>query len=769
MTATEPPQAPVQWLGRAVPRREDVRFVTGAARYSGDFRPEGVLWAAFVRSPIASATNLKVDVTAAVGGPGVVGAFTAADLRLKDIPGSGGPGRPEAPEMPRPPLAKDRIRYVGEPLAVVVAEDAYSAVDALELVDVVFDDAVVVASVEQALQDTDLLFEGAGTNVVHRATAGADGVDVNARPKRVTVEVVNQRVSPVPIEPLAFLAEPGPDRRLTVHCGHQAPHRLKRQLALQLGIEVERIRVVVPDTGGGFGMKAMLYPEYPITAALALRLGRPVLWQQTRSEMFMGGTHGRGMRSSVTLEGDDDGRVHAASVELLADVGAYPHNGSGVPLFTSYMAPGPYDIQQVSVSTTMVVTNRAPTGSYRGAGRPEATYALERAMDAFARQVGLDPEEVRRRNLIRPEQMPYRSATGALYDGGDYRRALDRALELADADEVRRQQALRLAAGENPIGLGMAVFVERAGGDADSTEYGRVEVTDDGEIIARTGSSAAGQGHETVFSQVVASVFGMTPDDVTVIEGDTDAVASGTGSFASRSLQIGGSALHIAAQRVKQCACETAADLLNVQPGLIDALPGGSFAARTDPTKKVSLAEAAVHGRARGAELMAEEEWSAHAQTFPYGACVVVVEVDLETGRIEVQKVVAVDDCGKVINPLIVEGQVHGSLLQGIAQALFEGIDYDQDGQPRTSSLVDYAVPTAPDAPAFTTDRIVTPAPSNPLGAKGAGESGCIGAPPAVVNAVLDALAPHGVSDLHMPLTPEHVWRAISEGRREER
>ena len=752
---------PRSWLGVPVPRREDARFLTGTAVYAADVRPEGLLYAAFVRSPIASATGVTTDVGPARDAPGVVAAFAADDLDLPDIPGRGGPGRPEAPAMTRPPLARGTVRYLGEPVAVVVADDPYAAVDAAELVDLDFTEAGVAATAAAALEDEVLLFPAAGSNVVAR-TAVPEGVtpDLDRWPVRAVVEIQQQRLAPVPIEPVSIVAAPDGDGRLTVWCGHQAPHRLRRQLAGLLRLDQEAIRVIVPDVGGAFGMKSMLYPEYPVVAAAALRLGRPVAWHQTRYEQFISGTHGRAMRHRVELAGEPDGRIRAGRIEILADLGAYPHNGSGVPLFAQLLAQGAYDIADFAVSTTMVVTNRAQTGPYRGAGRPDANFAMERAVDAFARRVGLDPADVRRRNLVRPAQMPYRTATGALYDGGDYPAALARALELADEPAVRAEQARRRAAGEDPVGLGIGMFVERAGGDAASTEYARVEIDVQGRVCARAGSSATGQGHETVYSQIVASALGVHPDEVTVIEGDTDAVAGGTGSFASRSAQVGGSALHVVAQRVRECACELAGRLLEVPPAELAPRPGGGYAAGG---RAVTLAEVAAYAQRQGVELAAEETWSPGAQTFPYGACVAVVEVERDTGRVLLRRMVAVDDCGRLLNPLIVEGQLEGSLLQGVAQALYEGIEYDESAQLLNGSLADYAVPTAPDAPVYTTAHLETPAPSNPLGVKGAGESGCIGAPPAVVNAVLDALAPYGVTDLQMPLTPQQVWRCLQE------
>ncbi|MFC0529949.1 xanthine dehydrogenase family protein molybdopterin-binding subunit [Phytohabitans kaempferiae] len=734
------------------PRREDARLLNGGARYTADIRPDGCLYAAFARATVASATGVTVDVEAARSLPGVVAAFVAADLDLKDIPATLGHGRPAPPAMTRPPLVRDRIRYVGEPLAVVVADDPYVAADAATLVTATYDPAPVVATPAAALDGAALLFPDAGTNLVLPAVTIPEGAtpDLDRWPVRVTVEVENPRLAPVPMEPIAFVAAPGPDGRLTIYCGHQAPHRLKRQMCDLVGLDPAAVRVVVPDVGGAFGMKAQLYPEYPVVTACAARLGRPVAWHQTRTEQFESGAHGRGMYQRVELAGTEDGRIRAARVEILGDVGAYPHNGSAVPLFTRLMAQGAYDIDEVAVTTRIVVTNRAPTGPYRGAGRPEAAYGMERAVDAYAQAAGLDPAEVRLRNLIRPEQMPYRTHTGALYDGGDYAAALRMALDLAGTGEV----AAARAAGAT-VGLGMCVYVERSNGDPAGTEYGSVSVHPDGTVVARSGSSALGQGHESVWSRIVGDALGVPASDVRVVQGDTDAVPAGTGSFASRSATVGGSALHNAALAVREQLRDAAAKLLGVPPGELAGHLGG-----------LSVAEVAGAVHAEGGRLFAEQEFASGAQNFPYGACVAVVTVDQDTGLVTLRRLVAVDDCGVVLDPLIVEGQLEGSLLQGVAQALFEEVVYDGDGRPLTTDLGSYTLPTAPDAPpGYVTGRLVTPAPSNPLGVKGAGEAGCIGAPPAIVNAVLDALRPYGVDDLRMPLTPARVWAALQTSR----
>lgn len=742
-------------------RREDARLVTGRGTFVSNDRRGGMLYAGFVRSYLAHGVVSDVDVSTATDVDGVVAAFAGDDLDLQPIPGSTGRG-PSAVEMTRPPLARDRVRYVGEPLAVVLGTTRGAVADGVEQVVVELDPLPVVADAQAALRDETHLHPAAGTNVVGRLEA-PDGVsvpDLDRWPVKIDVTVESPRLAPVTVEPLSILAEVVDDV-LHVRCGHQAPHRLQRQLAQLLDLELDRVRVIVPDTGGGFGMRGMLFPEHLVISAVARRLQRPVLWTETRTESFQGGTHGRAMSHRVRLAGDTDGRIRAGHVLITAEVGGYPHNGSHVPGFAQLMGPGSYDIPEFKVETTIVVTNRAPTGSYRGAGRPEATLAIERGVEAFGRAAGLDAVEVRRRNLVTADKMPYRSATGARYDSGDYPAALDALLELVDVDAVRAEQDRRSADAPSALGIGIAMFVERAGGAADSAEYARVELDLDGHVVVRAGTAASGQGHETVWSAIAGRVFGGDPDDVEVITGDTARVASGVGSFASRSAQVGGSAIFRRSEAVRDQVLELAGRLLEVDTADLEVL-GGSVAVRGAPDVSVTLAEVARAARERGDEIASEESYSPHAQTFPYGAVAAIVEVDTETGAIDLQRIVAVDDCGTVLDEAIVEGQVHGSLAQGIGQALFEELIYDEQGQLITSTLMDYLAPSAADVPTIETGRSVHPAPSNPLGAKGSGESGCLGAPPAIVHAVLDALRHHGVHDLQMPLTPRRVFEALA-------
>lgn len=745
---------------RSFLRLEDRRLITGGGRYVADLAPPDTVHLAFVRSTEAHARITAID-TAAVDRAGVVGLFTAADLDLADIPGDS--IATAAPGFGRPHLAHERVRYVGEPIVVVAGTSAAAAVDAADQVWIDFESLPAVVDPRQSVEDQVLIHETAGTNVVHRSDLAVgellDDYEVVAE-----IDVTNQRLAPNPIEPLVILAIPGDSGHLTVYISHQRPHGVQARLAELIPMDRAKLHVVVPDVGGAFGMKGMTYPEHTVTAAIALRLGQAVMWAERRREHLSGGTHGRGSAHRVKLMGTRDGRIQRAEIDILADVGAYPHNGTGIPNFSRLVALGLYDIESVSVRTTAVVTNAAPTGSYRGAGRPEAAYAIERAVEAFARAADLDPVEVRLANFLPTEALPHRTPTGAVYDSGDYAQALRRAVDLVELDRLRDEQQARLAEGRNPIGVGFGAFVERAGGAVDAGEYGRVEVDRTGSIIVRTGSASSGQGHETAWAQLAAEALGVSPADIRYVAGDTDEVAQGTGTFASRSAQIGGSAIWLTAHAVRQKAIELAADLFEASPADV-VLAEGNFSIVGVAGTALSWSQVAEAAQTRGVELSAEEWFVPGAQTFPYGVHVAVVEVDLDTGEVRLERIVAVDDCGNVINPMIVEGQLHGSLLQGIGQALYEGVQYSEEGQLLTSTLIDYAIPRATDAPPIMSERLVHPAPSNPLGAKGAGESGCIGAPPAIVNAVLDALRPYGVTDLQMPLRPATVWTALARSK----
>ncbi|HET6794051.1 MAG TPA: xanthine dehydrogenase family protein molybdopterin-binding subunit [Acidimicrobiales bacterium] len=749
-------------LGHAVHRSEDPSFLTGAAAYVDDLDVQGALRVLFVRSPVAHARIARLDLSTARSSPGVVGVFAADELSLPPSPA----GR--RPALARPRLAGDVVRYVGEPFAVIVAESLPAATDAAELVDVDFEPLpVVVDPVAAMAEDAPLLFPDHGANVVSDTSPDALDEDVLAGSEVVVrARFVNQRVAPVPVEGNAALADPRPADgvELTVFASTQAPFGVRREVADALGMEESAIRVVAPAVGGGFGAKGGAYPEVIVLAALARRLGRPVRWAETRSENLVAMTHGRAQVQDVELGARRDGTLVGLRARVVTDVGAYSWRGTFLPGVTRVMASGVYRIPRIAVRPMAVVTNTTPTGPYRGAGRPEAAAMLERAMDMLAAELGLDPVELRRRNFITPDEFPYRSPTGVTYDSGDYGAALDRALSIVGYDAVRRDQAERRSRGDRRLlGIGVSTYAEISGMGG---EFGAVSVAADGRVTVTTGTSPHGQGHATTLAQVAASVLRVPFTDVTVVHSDTATVPRGVGTFGSRSGQLGGSAVMRAGEAVVEQARHLAAAALEADPGDIVQTDDGRFGVAGVPARALSWTElvalsAVSEGEPGGAALAAEFDFTQDA-TFPFGAHVAVVEVDTDTGRVTLQRMVAVDDCGRLINPMIVEGQIHGGLAQGVAQALYEAVAYDPDGNPLTSNLVDYCVPTAPDLPAWETDHTMTPTPNNPLGIKGVGESGTTGSTPAVQNAVVDALSHLGVRHLDMPLTAERVWRAIN-------
>lgn len=749
-------------LGTPMRRLEDGPLVVGAGAFIADLIDGETIHAAFVRSPVAHGTFAPPSLDEALAMPGVVAAFRADSLDLPDLPSSPGRGAPDAIGMGQPALARQRVRHVGEPVAVVVAETAREAFDAVESIWVDYEILPAVTDVSSALENKTLLFPEAGTNLVHEETTGSGGVPPTYQ-RVAEVEIEIPRVSPVTIEPLTILVKPnGPG--LDVWCGHQSPGRLPHMLGEMVGLDPSLIRVRVPDVGGAFGTKGQFYAEYPVVTAIARRLQRPVVWIQSRREQLMSGTHGRGQSIRVKIGGDDDGRIRGVHLEILGDLGAYPLTGSRIPSFTAYVSQGLYDIEHLEAHTVVAVTNKAPTGPYRGAGRPEGAIAIERAVDAFAAEVGLKPEDVRRRNYIPSASLPFTTTTGAIYDSGDYAGALELALETVDIDKWRREQEERRRRGGDPIGIGIGTFIERAGGAIGSSEYGKVELAANGSIVVRTGSTAAGQSHRTVWSQIAASVFSVPPDVITFYAGDSREVASSTGSFASRSAQLGGSAVFRSALEVRRIATRVASEMLESAEADLELIDG-SFQVVGSPDSSTSLAAVAAEAARQGVDLSAEESFNPDAQTFPYGAYIAVVEVELDTGEVKLLRLVAVDDCGNVLNPMVVEGQLHGSVMQGIGASLLESIIYDDDGQLLTPNLVTYLIPTATQHVPLESRRLFHPAPSNPLGVKGAGEAGCIGVPPAILNAVHDALRDHGVTSISFPLTAGRVWEAIHHAR----
>jgi carbon-monoxide dehydrogenase large subunit len=748
------------FVGQRVLRREDARFLRGAGRYVENLDVSEALHVTFVRSPVAHARVAGVDVSEARAAGAQ--AFTAADLDLGTFDPPPFPGLDQ--RMGRPFLAHEVVRFAGDIVAIVVTHTRAEGFDAAELVAVDYEELPAVADPHRALAGDVLLFTEAGTNVCRRGGPEQrdeglfDGCDAV-----VSGRLVSQRLAPSPLEARSSAAAVGDDGRLTVWLSTQTPHQDRAGLARALGLDPSAVRVVAPDVGGGFGAK-ILSAEDVLVAWLARKLGRPVRWTETRSENMVAMTHGRAAVLDFTIGGSRDGRVQAYRLDVLQDVGAYPGIAAILPGFTGLMASGVYGIPKIEVGFTCVVTNTTPIGPFRGAGRPEATQAVERGIDLFAAEVGLDPAEVRRRNFIQPDAFPYTTASGAGYDSGDYERALDLALDAAGYAALREEQRRRRAeGGVRQLGIGVSAYVEITNGLPEG-EFGAVEITADGEAVLRTGSFSHGQGHETTFAMIVADRLGIPLQSVRVVKGDTDEVLRGTGTYGSKSTQIGGVAAGLAADDVVERAKSLAADLLEASAAdVVLDVDAGAFHVVGAPRPSLSWAELASRLEERGqlGELRAEHDFAPGVPTFPFGAHVAVVEVDTETGAVELRRLVAVDDAGRIINPVIAQGQVHGGVATGVAQALYEEVVYDDDGNPLTASLLAYAFPSAAELPSFDDVPMETPTPINPLGAKGIGESGTIGATPAVQNAVADALAPLGVRHVDMPANGERVWRAL--------
>jgi carbon-monoxide dehydrogenase large subunit len=752
-------------VGGAVPRAEDERFITGAARYTEDVPADGALHAEFVRAYPAHARVLSIEAGEARATPGVVGVYTAADLDGPPIWRS-----ERVPEgMWRPVLAGDTVRFAGEQVAVVIAETRAQAMDAAEAVAVDYEPLpVVVDPIEAVRADAPALFPGHGTNVALTLEGGREGALEDAKVV-VRARFVNQRVAPAPLEGNAILAVPLAGRGLTVWVSTQVPFWLRKELAAAIGLEEERIRVIAPAVGGAFGAKIYPCAEHVVVAALALRLGRPVRWVETRSEGMVTMTHGRAQVQDVALGARRDGTLTGIRVRVVADCGAYPGANDEIVTGTRLMVAGPYRIPRVDFHADLVVTNTTPVSAYRGAGRPEATALLERAMDMLAAELALDPAELRRRNLLRPDQFPYTTPAGATYDTGAYAAALDEALRLAGYEGLRREQADRRARGDRVLlGVGLSSYVEVTASDGPPTsEYGSVEVHPDGTVTVATGISPHGQGHETSLAQIAAGTLGVPFEAVRVVHSDTGLLPRGEGTWGSRSLQMAGPAVLSASQNVVEKARHIVAHLLEVSVEDVVQADGriGVVGAPERSLTWAEIATAAVdparlpQGMEPGCAAYGDVEQG--GGTFPFGSHVAVVEVDTETGHVRLRRHVAVDDAGRILNPLLADGQVHGGLAQGIAQALFEEVRYDGDGNPLTANLTAYAMPSAAELPTFETAHTETPTPLNPLGAKGIGEVATIGSTPAVQNAVIDALSHLGVRHLDLPLTSERVWRAI--------
>ena len=751
-------------LGSRVLRTEDPKFLTTGGVYAADLRDErldGAAYVTYVRSTMAHGRIVSIDTTDAAAAPGVIAVFTADDLDVDGLP----PKIPffPAPMMNRPFLAKDTVRFAGEPVAVIVTESPQQGEDAAELVFVDIDPLPAVIDLEHAASDEVLLFPEVGTNTMIAAPATRpddffDGCDVV-----VTARIRNNRVAGAPLE-VRSAAAAWIDGRATLWTSTQAPHNVKKSLVDTYGLDEGQVHVIAPDVGGGFGPKIDPYPEEGLLPWIARRIDRPVRWTETRSENMVAMGHGRAHLQDIEIGGTRDGKVLAYRLDVLADGGSFAAIGAILPVaMTKMMAAGTYAIPKIDFGVQVVATNTVSTVAYRGAGRPEATAAIERAMDLFAAEIGMDPAEVRRVNLVPAADFPHTTPMGATYDNGEYEQALQTALDAVGYDELRADQARRREAGAaKQLGSGVSTYVEiTAGPNPVTAEHATVEVLPDGSARVLTGTSPHGQGHATSWAMLASDSLGIPMDRITVVHGDTDLVPSGVGTFGSRSLQVGGSAVFTAAGQVVDKARELAAGLLEAAADdVVLDTDAGAFHVAGTPSVNVGWTDVVAAAGDDG--LKVALEFAGSTATFPFGAHVAVVEVDTEIGEARLVRILTVDDAGRIVNPMLVEGQRHGGIAQGAAQALLEEIRYDVDGNPVTSNFADYAIISAAELPSFELVTMETPTPANPLGAKGIGESGTIGSTPAVQSAVVDAVAHLGVRHVDMPTTPEKVWRAIA-------
>jgi aerobic carbon-monoxide dehydrogenase large subunit len=757
---------PGSLLGTEVVRVEDPDLLLGRATFIDNLRVDGMLHAAFVRSEVAHGDLLGVDVDEALALPGVVAVLTAADL---DVPRFHAFGMALNEACARPALADGRVRFVGEPVAVVLADTKAHAVDGASAVLVDYSQRPAAIDMEAALADgAPVQFDEIGSNLA----AGMrdpdepdplEGADVVVRGR-----FENQRIAVVPMEGNAIAVLPGDDGRghtLTVYVSTQMPHLFGLLATSLFSLERGSLRVIAPHVGGGFGGKAGITAEHVVAIAAARLLERPVTWVETRSENMLALPHGRGQVQYIEMGFTHEGDIVGMRARIVGDAGAYGGFGGGLSMGpTRNMAQGVYRIPRISYDVAVALTNTTPVGAFRGAGRPEAAAFLERIVDMAADELGIDPVELRRRNLLTADQFPYTTLMGTTYDVGDYQRALDAAVERSGYAELRSEQERRRAAGDRvQLGIGVSTYVEVTAGGM-SSEYASVEVHEDGTATIKVGTSAHGQGHATSFAMIVSDRLGIPMDAIRFVQSDTAEVPRGSGTGGSRSLQIGGTAVHEATVQVLDRARHLAARLLEADVDDIVVTDDGTVGVAGVPARAIAWGELARQATVDGGDPLAVALDATQAgATFPFGAHVAVVEVDLETGKVELTRHVAVDDCGRILNPLIVAGQQHGGIAQGVAQALWEQFVYDADGNPLTSTLAEYAMPSAAELPSFETSNTETPTPLNPLGAKGIGESGTIGSMPAVQNAVVDALSHLGVRHIDMPCTPERVWQAITD------
>ena len=786
MTVTETPFTG-GIVGKPRLRREDPALLTGEAKFIDDLQIPGALWLACVRSPYAHARITGIDTSAALAIAGVVAVYTGEDLAdawAAPLPCAW----PVTDDMKNPahyPIAQGKANYAGDIVAVVVAESRYAAADGIEGVVVDYEPLEAVVTIEDAETDRLVIHDDCGTNVsyVWELTPEPDAVTAAfaAAEHHITETFVHQRLIPTAMEPRGVAAVPAPHNGdMTLYSSTQIPHVLRVMAALTVGIPEQKLRVIAPSVGGGFGCKLNVYAEEILCIVLAQRHGVPVRWTEGRTEAAGSTVHGRAQRQTIELAADADGKLTAVRATLLADMGAYLQLvAPGVPLLGAFLYHGLYDVPVYSFTCKSVFTNLTPTDAYRGAGRPEATYAIERAMDALAVAVGVGQDEIRSRNFIPTEKFPYDSPAGLIFDSGNYQPTLDRAKELIDWDGRRAEQAERRAAGSTThLGLGISSYVEMCGLAPSRTlaalnygaggwESATVRILPTCKVQVVTGATPHGQGHETCWSMIVADQLGIDPDDVEVLHSDTSISPLGMDTYGSRSLAVGGTAIWMATEQVIDKARAIAAHMLEANADDLE-FAGGTFSVRGSPDKEVPLADVAfgaftAHDLPDGMEpnLQAQVTFDPSNFVFPFGTHIAVVEVDEATGAVELLDYAAVDDCGNQINPLIVEGQLHGGIVQGIAQALWEDAAYDADGQCRAANLADYLVPSAAECIDMKLDHTVTPSPSNPMGVKGIGEAGTIASTPAVMNAVVDALRPMGITDITMPASPMTVRRAI--------
>ncbi len=788
MTVVEATETAGRVIGHPLKRKEDARFLTGEGTYVDNMSVPGMVWVKVVRSPLAHARIDGVDLSRALDAPGVVGAYSGADL-ADDWGGPLPMAWPVTDDINNPPhwpVTPDVARYAGDAVAVVVAETREAAEDAAELVEVDYDPLDAVTDTEAALaDDAPLVHEGSGTNHCYTWTLANGDIDAafDGAPVVVKERYHQQRLIPNAIEPRAVLAQPQPQMgEVTIWSSSQIPHIVKATLSGTIGVDENKLRIIAPDVGGGFGSKLNVYAEEAICGVVARKLGRPVKWTEERSENYLATIHGRDMVQEIELAADEDGTLRGVRARITPNMGAYLQLLTpGIPVLGAFNYAGCYAADAYSLEINGVFTNTTPTDAYRGAGRPEANYAIERAMDALAREVGADPIEIRRRNFL-PDGELVETPAGLQYDSVAYGKPLDRALEMFGYDELREEQRRRREDGEDKLlGIGASTYVEICGLapskiagpvlklGAGLWDAATVRVLSSGKVEVVTGVTGHGQGHETSWSQLAAEALGVEPDDVAVIAGDTTAVPFGMDTYGSRSLSVGGVAIHLACERLLEKARRIAAHQLEVDEDDLE-FEGGSFRVTGAPEKEVSIQDVGTaawlaHDLPEGVEPLLEASYAYDPGnfTFPFGTHLCAVEVDPETGTVEITRYVAVDDCGTIINPMIVEGQVHGGIVQGLAQALFEGASYDEMGNLTTGSMTNYLVPGAPELPDFELDHTITPSPTNPLGVKGVGEAGTIASPPAAINAVVDALAPLGVTDVPMPASPQNVWHAIQE------